>query len=855
MSDRSAGRPPARLAAVLGPTNTGKTHLAVERMLGHSSGMIGLPLRLLAREIYDRIVKLRGARSVALITGEEKIVPPRAQYFVCTVEAMPLSHEVEFLAVDEIQLAADPARGHVFTHRLLHARGRSETMLMGAQTMTPLMRRLLPDAEFIHRERFSNLTYTGAKKLTRLPRRSAIVAFSSDAVYAIAELIRRQRGGCAVVMGSLSPRTRNAQVALYQSGEVDFLVATDAIGMGLNMDVDHVAFAGLRKFDGKRTRWLYAQEIGQIAGRAGRFRTDGTFGVTGDSPEIDEDQVAAIENHRFDPVLAAEWRNPVLDFSSLANLMRSLSAPPPEEGLKLSAEALDETTLRRLVQDEDVANAARNRAHLHRLWEACQIPDFRKTTLDDHVRLSRTVFEHLTGPSERIGDGWIAPQFKALDRTDGGIDALATRLAGVRTLAYVANRPDWLRNANEWQQKTRALEDRLSDTLHERLMQRFIDRRTSVLMRALHVRNEVLAGVADDGAVTVEGCYVGRLRGLHFEPATGSSALEDKALRAAAQRAVAPEVTRRLGRLAAAPDAEFNVMMDGAVTWRGQAAGKLLEGRPSSPRVRLFGELGPEPARERAVRRLEAYLAAEASKRLAPLTRLEAAMADGALKGLPRGIAHLLIEAGGVIDRRAVEGELRALSQAERRSLRAFGVRIGTFSVWAPGLLKPHARQLACAFAEAEAPGWRAPSDRITHLSGRAPAPRALSARGLRAVGHLVVPVEALERLAEALRAGRSGQGSILADEARHALGWSEDETRQILRGLGYAPAGKSKPGEPLVWRPRRERAADAPPKRPAASPFAALEALKPAAIPPRGQARRRPRRRPKKPAQGASSA
>jgi ATP-dependent RNA helicase SUPV3L1/SUV3 len=848
MSDRTSGRAPSRLAAVLGPTNTGKTHLAVERMLGHSSGMIGLPLRLLAREIYDRVARLRGPRSVALITGEEKIIPPRPQYFVCTVEAMPLSHEVEFLAVDEAQLCADPERGHVFTHRLLHARGRSETMLLGAQTLTPLVRRLLPDAEFIHRERFSNLTYAGAKKLTRLPRRSAIVAFSADAVYAIAELIRRQRGGAAVVMGSLSPRTRNAQVALYQSGEVDFLVATDAIGMGLNMDVDHVAFAGLRKFDGKRTRWLYAHEIGQIAGRAGRFRTDGTFGVTGDCPEIDEDQVQAVENHHFEPLTAAEWRNPALDFSSLANLLRSLSAPPPEPGLKLSAEALDETTLRKLVQDDDVAHAVRNRAKLHRLWEACQIPDFRKTTLDDHVRLSRTVFEHLTGPGERLSDDWIAPQFKALDRVDGGIDALATRLAGVRTLAYAANRPDWLAKPVEWQEKTRALEDRLSDTLHEKLMQRFIDRRTSVLMRALHVRDEVLAGVAEDGEVTVEGCYVGKLKGLRFEPATGSSALEDKALRAAAQRAVGPEVARRLGQLAGAPDKEFGVLMDGTVTWRGQTAGKLLAGRTASPRVRLFGELGPEPARERAARRLEAYLAAEAGRRLAPLTKLEAAVSGGGLKGLSRGVAHLLIEAGGVIDRKAAEAELKALSQAERRTLRAHGVRIGAFSVWLPGLLKPHARALACAFAEAETPGWRAASDRLSALPpGRAPAARALAARGLRAVGRFAVPVEALERLDGLLRAGRQAQGAVLSEQAREELGWSEAEAQQVLRGLGFAPAGKPKAGEPVVWRARKARPASAPkPKGP--SPFEALAALKPAAAPERrARARRRPRRRPAK--------
>ncbi|HEX8568891.1 MAG TPA: helicase-related protein, partial [Caulobacteraceae bacterium] len=320
MGDRTTGQAPSRLVAVLGPTNTGKTHLAVERMLGHASGMVGLPLRLLAREIYDRIVKLRGSRSVALITGEEKIVPPHAQYFVCTVEAMPLTREVDFLAVDEIQLCADPERGHVFTHRLLHARGRHETMLMGSMTMAPLIRRLLPDAEFVSRERFSRLTYAGSKKLTRLPRRTAVVAFSADSVYAIAELIRRQRGGAAVVMGSLSPRTRNAQVALYQSGEVDFLVATDAIGMGLNMDVDHVAFAGLRKFDGKRTRWLHASEIGQIAGRAGRYRTDGTFGTTARCPPFDADTVEALENHTFDAQRVLQWRNPDLDFSSIRAL-------------------------------------------------------------------------------------------------------------------------------------------------------------------------------------------------------------------------------------------------------------------------------------------------------------------------------------------------------------------------------------------------------------------------------------------------------------------------------------------------------------------------------------------------------
>jgi ATP-dependent RNA helicase SUPV3L1/SUV3 len=846
MSDRPSGAAPARLVAVLGPTNTGKTHLAVERMLGHASGMIGLPLRLLAREIYDRIVKLRGARAVALITGEEKIVPPRATYFVCTVEAMPLSREVEFLAVDEIQLCADPERGHVFTHRLLHARGTYETMLLGAGTMAPLVRRLLPHAEIVTRERFSALTYAGPKKLTRLPRRSAVVAFSADNVYAIAELIRRQRGGAAVVMGSLSPRTRNAQVALYQSGEVDFLVATDAIGMGLNMDVDHVAFAGLRKFDGKRTRWLYPQEVGQIAGRAGRYQRDGTFGVTGEAEDIDPDLVEAVEQHRFEPVLGAEWRNPKLDFGSLPNLMRSLAKTPDREGLKLSAEALDETTLRQLAADPDVADRTRDRSALFRLWDVCQTPDFRKVATEEHVRLVKDFFFQLTGRRGRMSDDWIAHQYAQLDRTDGDIDALAARLSSVRTLAYVANRPDWLVDPANWQGKTRHLEDRLSDTLHEKLMARFVDRRTSALMRGLRVREDMLAGVASDGAVTVEGHYVGKLTGVSFEPAQGSSVLEEKALRAAAVHAVGPEIARRLGTLAAEPDEAFALTPDGVVLWRGDAAGALSGGQPFSPRVRLYGELGHAAARERAQRRLEAFVAAEAARRLAPLRKLEAAVADGRIKGLARGLAYRLLEAGGVLDRGPVRAEARALSQVERRALRSLGVRLGAFSLFMPALLKPQARALAQVFAARETPDWKPAAEGLSRLPQPVPQPRTLAAYGVRAVRHLAVPVEQLERLDELLReAPKQAGGTVLTDKAREELGWSDADAKDILRGLGFAPAHRPKAGEPLAWRRRSEPAPAglAEPARPH-SPFAALAALKAQdASPP---ARRRRRRKPK---------
>jgi ATP-dependent RNA helicase SUPV3L1/SUV3 len=838
MSDRPTGKAPARLVAVLGPTNTGKTHLAVERMLGHASGMIGLPLRLLAREIYDRIVKLRGVRSVALITGEEKIVPPRPAYFVCTVEAMPLSREVEFLAVDEIQLCADPERGHVFTHRLLHARGTSETMLLGAGTMAPLVRRLLPHAEIVTRERFSALTYAGPKKLTRLPRRSAIVAFSADQVYAIAELIRRQRGGAAVVMGSLSPRTRNAQVALYQSGEVDFLVATDAIGMGLNMDVDHVAFAGLRKFDGKRTRFLHPQEVGQIAGRAGRYQRDGTFGVTGEAEDMDPDLVLAVEEHRFEPVVNAEWRSSRLEFASLPALLGSLTRAPDRDGLKPAAEALDETTLRALAGDPEVAERARGRAAIERLWDVCQTPDFRKVAAEEHVRLSKEFFLHLASGRQRIPEDWIARQYAGLDRTDGEIDTLAARLSSVRTLAYVANRPNWLDDPAGWQGRTRALEDRLSDTLHEKLMARFVDRRTSALMRGLRVREDMLAGVAADGSVTVEGHFVGRLSGVTFEVAQGSSVLEEKALRAAATHAVGPEIARRLGRLAAEPDEAFALSPDGTLLWRGEAAGVLAGGEPFRPRVRLLGDLGPEPARQRAGQRLEAFVASEAGRRLGALRKLETAVAEGRIKGLARGVAFRLIEAGGVIDRAMVRTEVRALSQVERRMLRGLGVRLGAYSLYLPSLLRPEARALTQTLTDRDAPGWRPPPGEVSPLPAATPPARALSAFGLRAVRGLAVPVEQLERLDELLRAApKAAGGVVLSDQARDELGWSQDQARTILRGLGFAQL--KRPGEATVWRRRFEKefAVERKPAAAPHSPFAALAALQ---APPT----RRPRRR-----------
>ncbi|MEK9725758.1 MAG: helicase-related protein, partial [Rhodospirillaceae bacterium] len=483
----------ARIVAVLGPTNTGKTHFAMERMLAYESGIIGFPLRLLARENYERAVAIKGAGQVALITGEEKILPPGARYFMCTAESMPLSRPVAFLALDEVQMCADPDRGHIFTERLLRARGKHETLFLGAETMRPLIRALVPDAEFQTRPRMSTLRYTGAKKTSRLPARSALVAFTAPDVYAIAELVRRQRGGAALVMGALSPRTRNAQVAMYQDGEVDYLVATDAIGMGLNMDIDHVCFAQTRKFDGRLHRTLDPSELGQIAGRAGRHMNDGTFGTTTEIGGFDEDTVHAIQAHEFEPLRRVYWRNWRLDFRSPKALQRSLARPPDQPGLVRAREADDERALTALLADTETAERAKGTEAVHLLWEVCRIPDFRKVMSDAHARQLGVIYKHLTTGERRIPTDWIARQVAHLDRLDGDIDTLTQRIAGVRTWTYVAHRADWLADAAHWQDRTRAIEDRLSDALHERLTQRFVDRRTAVLVKRLQENADILA--------------------------------------------------------------------------------------------------------------------------------------------------------------------------------------------------------------------------------------------------------------------------------------------------------------------------------------------------------------------------
>jgi ATP-dependent RNA helicase SUPV3L1/SUV3 len=798
-------------------------------MLGHTSGMIGLPLRLLAREIYDRIVASRGKRLVALMTGEEKIVPPQAAYWVCTVEAMPLERRVEFLAVDEIQLCADPDRGHVFTHRLLHARGASETMLLGAATAAPLIRRLIPGVEIQSRERLSELVYDGPKKLTRLPRRSAIVAFSADQVYGIAELIRRQRGGAAVVMGSLSPRTRNAQVGLFQSGEVDFLVATDAIGMGLNMDVDHVAFAGMRKFDGRKSRWLKPQEIGQIAGRAGRFRRNGTFGVTAEAPDLDADIVAAVESHSFEPLISAEWRSAKLDFSSLPTLMASLVAPPPHSSLRLCNEAQDETTLRQLATDELVMRRCRDRANLMRLWEVCQTPDFRKATQDEHTRLVGGMFEHLTQGRRKIPQEWLQSQYAALDHIEGEIDTISARLARIRTLAYIAHRADWIDDAAGWQGRARDLEGRLSDTLHEKLLQRFVDRRTSVLLKTLNERpGEILSQIEANGAVRVEGHLVGTLNGLDFAPERGGTVLENRTLRSVVDRAVAPEIARRLNELASAPHEAFALEWDGLVRWRGHPVGELVSGGPFRPKARMFNGLGADAPRSRAAKRIETFVASEARRLLSPLTRLEQEMSADRIVGAARGIAYQLVENFGVIDRATAIDQIRALDRDDRAQMQSLGVHFGAFSLYLPKLWRPEARAFSEIFATIAEPGWRPSLEELTALPEPRPAPQSLTLRGLREVAGWAAPVLALERLAALTRAAEAADGEFeLAPELLAALGWTAPQTEAVLRALGYLKLRNALEAAPSAWRRRNfpETAGRRPRRRPSRE-FVAKEAI-----------------------------
>lgn len=782
-----------RIRAVLGPTNTGKTHFAMERMLAHATGMIGFPLRLLARENYDRAVAIKGEHAVGLITGEEKILPKGARWLLCTVESMPLERNFGFVGVDEIQMCADPDRGHIFTDRLLNARGLEETMFMGADTIRPLLTRLIPDAEIITRPRFSTLTHTGPKKVSRLPRRSAVVAFTASNVYALAELIRRQRGGAAVVLGALSPRTRNAQVAMYQAGEVDYLVATDAIGMGLNMDVDHVAFASLKKFDGRRQRRLTAAELAQVAGRAGRHMNDGTFGTTAEAGILDDDIAAKIENHEFEPLQSLFWRNADLDFSSVAALRNSLTRPPSVTGLKRARTADDEMILERLNRDEDIRHAAKGHEAVRLLWDVCQIPDFRGVMSDAHAGLVEAVYRHLTGPEGCLPTDWVAGNVARLDRVDGDMDTLIGRIAGIRTWTYVSYRADWVADAAGWQAKTRAIEDKLSDALHDRLTQRFVDRKTSVLVAKLKDSPDLMAGIKTDGDVLIEGEHVGRVEGLRFRFEAPIEGDAGRAVANAALRAVRGELVHIADRLVAAPDTAFALTddEDGAfpkIAWQGAPVGRFACGPQAlRPEIAVIADDALAPAeRDRVQARLRAWAAAAVDTALGDLVRLQAAP----LTGAARGLAYQLLEGFGSLDRDDAKAQIDALSRDDRKLLREYGVRLGRDMAFLPSLLKPEAvrwRAILWSLVEGRKRLGALPTPGRVSVPLIKGSDRALlAACGYRTLGPLAVRADMAERLTS--RAWTLSKGGSFAPppDLMTLIGANTEQFPKVMQALGF---------------------------------------------------------------------
>jgi len=781
-----------RVTAVLGPTNTGKTHHAIDRMLAHRTGVIGLPLRLLAREVYDRIVARVGPSVVALVTGEERIVPDRTQYWVCTTEAMPLEIGADFVAVDEIQLCADADRGHVFTDRLLRARGLNETLFLGSDTMRGAIAALVPHVSFLKRERMSTLTYSGSKKISRMPPRSAIVGFSVESVYAIAELIRRQKGGCAVVMGALSPRTRNAQVALYQNGDVDYLVATDAIGMGLNLDIKHVAFSATAKFDGRRMRALYPQELAQIAGRAGRHTEDGTFGVTGEARPFDEELVEAIETHRFAPVRKLHWRNEALDFGSADRLIRSLEEPTYNDWLTRAREADDLLALKALAALPEVQDRLTEPKRVQLLWDVCRIPDFRSSTGPEHTTLLTRIFEFLVGRGlggGRIPSDWLAQAIKRIDRTEGDIDALSRRLAHIRTWTYVSQRKNWVEDETHWREETRAVEDRLSDALHAALTQRFVDRRTSVLLRRLKQKEALVAEVNDKGEVTVEGEFAGRLEGFRFKQDASATPDAARTLAQAALQALKPEFHLRADRFYNAPDTELDFTEQGGLMWGTNAVGKLVKGaEPAKPAVEAFvdEEAGPDVA-EKVRRRLQHFIDRKVAAQFEPLLAMGR---DEALTGLARGFAFRLSEAMGVLPREAVASEVKELDQEARGALRKHGVRFGQFTIFLPALLKPAPTRLRLVlwslwnglqeFPESPPPG-------LVTIPNVAEVPKQhYTLAGYHPAGARAIRIDMLERLADILRQKDSRAGFEATPDMLSITGMTLDQFADLMAGLGY---------------------------------------------------------------------
>jgi len=773
---------------ILGSTNTGKTNFAIEKMLTHKSGVIGFPLRLLAREVFDKVVKRVGPSQVALITGEERIVPNRACYWVCTTEAMPTRLGTDFLAVDEIQLCSDPERGHIFTHRLLHARGQKETLFLGSENIKQVISSLLGNISFERRDRFSTLTYAGKKDISRLEPRTAIVGFSLDDIYYHAEMIRRMKGGAAFVSGGLSPRTRNAQVDIYQSGEVNYLVATDAIGMGLNLDIDHVAFCKLRKFDGRRYRYLTPMETGQIAGRAGRYKRSGTFGIVKGCEEIPMDMVDAIENSRYDPIRKIQWRNADLDYRSLQTLLKSLSIPSNNPMLALTRDTTDILVLKDLMANNAFENEALNSLEVELLWDVCQVPDFKSAGITNHAPFVSKIFWFLRN-GNYIPEDWLNLQLERIDNTEGGIESLSANLASIRNWTYVAQKPDWIEDTKYWRERTREIEDRLSDSLHRKLTNRFIDVKVSVLLRKLGKKELLVPELKEDGGIEIEGQNIGKLEGFRFFRNLGSTPDEEKVLKEVTTKIIGPQFEQLANKIAKAPNQEFDITEQGGLMWGNQAVGKLVKGDdPYEPKVRVFvDKIAGDKVKAKVLSRLEAYVSQKIRVDLENLLKLRN---TDSMEGEVKAFAQRIVEEFGIIKRDTVSKEVKDLDQEKRKILRALGVRFGQYSVYEFTSIKPFPTRMRLTLWSLQNDFSEFPPSPplgLTSLTQLPEAPEGYFPKcGYYQIGNLAIRVDILERLMNLIRVedGRKGFGP--SAEMLSITGLSHEKFSEFMKGLGY---------------------------------------------------------------------
>ncbi len=780
-----------KITAVLGPTNTGKTHLAIETMLSFESGMIGFPLRLLAREVYDKVIKKISLDKVALITGEEKIIPSNAKYFLCTVESMPIDKHLEFVGVDEIQMCSDHERGHIFTDRLLNMRGEKLTMLMGSSTIKNIISKLDGDIEFINRERLSKLTYAGHKKVSRIDRKTAIIAFSAEEVYAIAELIRRQKGGAAIVMGSLSPKTRNAQVELYQSGDVDFLVATDAIGMGINMDLDFVYFSNVKKFDGKKLRRLNLSELGQIAGRAGRYLNDGSFGITGDCKEISPEEVELLENHKFEEIRTLFWRNSNLNFNNPISLIKSLEEKPQVEWLRKIHECEDEKALKYFLKDQKILNKEFDEKTLMLLWECCQIPDFVKKTYGNHFEVIGNVFKFLTSKKGLISEDYMRLQLMKLDKLDGNVDSLSNRIANVRTWSYVSNKNNWVENQSYWIEKTKHLEDRLSDRLHEELTKTFIDKRASVLARGLKQDMEFKTEILQNNDVKIDDQFIGKIKGLKLELDLKKGALETdiKSLKKAARQTIGPELEKRVQSIIDTGLISLNE--DFKIYWNTFPIAKLTTGNDYlNPNFDLIvDDIIEQNTKQKLNDYVNKWIHLKINNVLKSLIDLKNIKENNSSI---KALAYQLYENNGVLKRDQVSEYLKNLEQNERKILRDLGVKFGRYHVFLYQLIKPEAvslRTLLWKNFYQKFHNLKPPTFGLNFLDDKEIKNKNFMLLcGFERFDNFFVRIDILERLFVLIINSSSKENSEikLVPEMLNLLGCSKDNFKKLLQKMNY---------------------------------------------------------------------